>query len=215
MVDPIWTAGFSLNPTCVCKSALLKMCDVDYELNYTKIIIIVTSHIHSDSDVIFFIPHLCQLFFCRDVRQALRSVCYCDITFLVRYSDNTDIFLNHFIQFYSNNATNLHLTALLMRRFKHFGCHCHLVAYLAVFERILPIPITSFEFLSQLLCSMERVVMLLKWPHQESESQQCTDSDIALPFKVTDYWQHAEIPSRIDKIQEECCLNILIISWKS
>jgi len=26
-------------------------------------------------------------------------------------SNNTDIFLNHLIQFYSNNATNLHLTS--------------------------------------------------------------------------------------------------------
>jgi len=33
------------------------------------------------------------------VGQALRNVCYCDIT--------TDIFLNQLIQFYSNNAINL------------------------------------------------------------------------------------------------------------
>jgi len=31
----------------------------------------------------FFIPHLHQLFFRHDVRQALRIFCYCDITFLV------------------------------------------------------------------------------------------------------------------------------------
>jgi len=59
----------------------------------------------------FFIPYLCQLFFRHVVGQAMRSVSYSDITFLVRYSDNTDIFLNQLIQFYSNNATNLrHLT---------------------------------------------------------------------------------------------------------
>jgi len=33
----------------------------------------------------FFKPYLCQLFSRHDVGQALRNVCYCDITFLVRY----------------------------------------------------------------------------------------------------------------------------------
>ena len=40
--------------------------------------------------------------------QAVRNFTYSDITFLVRYSANTDIFLNQLIQFYSNNETNLH-----------------------------------------------------------------------------------------------------------
>jgi len=40
------------------------------------------------------------------VGQALLNVRYCDITFIA--SDNTDIFLNQLIQFYSNNAANLH-----------------------------------------------------------------------------------------------------------
>jgi len=31
----------------------------------------------------FFIPHLCQLFSGHVVGQALRNVCYCDITFFV------------------------------------------------------------------------------------------------------------------------------------
>jgi len=42
---------------------------------------------------------------------------YSEITFLVRHSDNTDIFLNQLIQFYSNNATDLrHLTIRTVRR---------------------------------------------------------------------------------------------------
>jgi len=45
------------------------------------------------------------VFFCHDVGQSLQNVWYRDITFLV---DNMDIFLNQLIQFYSNNATNLH-----------------------------------------------------------------------------------------------------------
>jgi len=53
----------------------------------------------------FFISNLCQLFSRHDVGQALRNVCYCDTTFLVKDNDNTDIFLNQMIQFYSNNAT--------------------------------------------------------------------------------------------------------------
>jgi len=35
---------------------------------------------YGDSDV----PHICQVFFCHDVGQALRNVCYCDITFLLK-----------------------------------------------------------------------------------------------------------------------------------
>jgi len=48
------------------------------------------------------------MFFRHVVGQALQSVSYSDITFLVRYSAYTDIFLNQLIQFYSNNAINLH-----------------------------------------------------------------------------------------------------------
>jgi len=43
------------------------------------------------------------------VGQALRNVCHSDVSrrdFL--NSDSTDIVLNQLIQFYSNNATNLH-----------------------------------------------------------------------------------------------------------
>jgi len=43
------------------------------------------------------------------VGQALRNVCYSDISkrhFLNKIA--TDIFLNQLIQFYSNNATDLH-----------------------------------------------------------------------------------------------------------
>ena len=32
----------------------------------------------------FFMPYLCQLFFRHDVEKALRNVCYCDDTFLIR-----------------------------------------------------------------------------------------------------------------------------------
>ena len=41
------------------------------------------------------------------VCQALQNFSYSDITFFVN-SAYTDIFLNHLIQFYSNNAINLH-----------------------------------------------------------------------------------------------------------
>jgi len=41
----------------------------------------------------FRISYLCQLFFsAMKWGRALRNVCYCDITLLLRYSDNTDIF---------------------------------------------------------------------------------------------------------------------------
>jgi len=57
---------------------------------------------------LFIHTYLCQLFFCHDVGKALRNVCYCDVTFSARqWYDNTDIFLNQVIQFYSNNAINL------------------------------------------------------------------------------------------------------------
>jgi len=47
----------------------------------------------------FFRPYLRQLFSYHDVEQAVRNVCYFDIT----YNDT-----NICLQFYSNNMTNLH-----------------------------------------------------------------------------------------------------------
>jgi len=55
----------------------------------------------------FFMPFLCQLFSYHDAGQALRNVCYCDITSSVRQW-YTDIFLHQMIPLYSNKATNLH-----------------------------------------------------------------------------------------------------------
>jgi len=45
-----------------------------------------------------------------DVGKAVRNVRYCDITFskMVNNANNADMFLNHLVPFYSNNATNLH-----------------------------------------------------------------------------------------------------------
>ena len=72
----------------------------------------LTGHGQRDNEVIssyhnFFMPAV----FRHDMGQALRNVCYCESLsyFLLSYdSDNTDMFLNELIQFYSNNATNLH-----------------------------------------------------------------------------------------------------------
>ena len=64
-----------------------------------------TIYTHGDSDVISSY-HICAS--CRHVvGQALQNVSYSDITFFVSRA-YTDIFLNQLIQFYSNNAINLH-----------------------------------------------------------------------------------------------------------
>jgi len=55
----------------------------------------------------FFISYLCQLFSAILWGQALRNV-FIGTSFSKQDSGNTDIFLNQLIQFYSNNATNLH-----------------------------------------------------------------------------------------------------------
>ena len=55
----------------------------------------------------FFLSYLCQLFSRHVVGQAVQNVSYSDNTFLWD-SAYTDIFLNQLIQFYSNNAINLH-----------------------------------------------------------------------------------------------------------
>ena len=59
----------------------------------------------------FFVPYPCHLFSRHDVGQTLRNGSDCDITFLVGqwYYGH---FLNHLIQFYSNDARSLcHLTS--------------------------------------------------------------------------------------------------------
>ena len=64
---------------------------------------------YGDSDVITSYHIYASCFPAITWGQALRNVCHCDTTFLVRYgSDNTYNFLNQLIQFYSNNATRLH-----------------------------------------------------------------------------------------------------------
>jgi len=75
----------------------------------------------------------------RDVGQALRNVCYCDIAILVKWlSDHMDMFLQQLMQFYLNNVTNLpHLTS-------HSLCHRVIVSV----DNVIVTPLSTMGYTS-------------------------------------------------------------------